>query len=104
VKIQNLKTTDGHEASSNHAKSALANFLEPDPQAISVGNSQACERQEAEVALLRARIQHLELVVETARGLLGSNQDRLLRRLYEVPRELVTLSQRLQRLDPQATW
>ncbi len=57
-----------------------------------------------EIALLKARIQHLELVVETARSLMGSNQERLLRRLHEVPREIVGLSAQLHRIDPQASW
>ncbi len=62
------------------------------------------DRQALEIALLRARVQHLELVVETARSLLSANQDRLLRRLHEIPRELVSLSAQLQRVDPQANW
>jgi hypothetical protein len=62
------------------------------------------DRQSLEIAFLKARIQHLELVVETARGLMGSNHERLLRRLHEVPRELVDLSNRLRRFDLQATW
>ncbi len=62
------------------------------------------QRQTLEIALLKARIQHLELVVETARSLMGSNQERLLRRLHEVPREIVGLSAQLRRIDPQSTW
>ena len=62
------------------------------------------ERQGIEIALLKARIEHLEIVVETARGLLGSNQERLLRRLYDLPKEIVKLSQRLQRSDLAMPW
>ncbi len=60
--------------------------------------------QALEIAFLKARIQHLELVVETARSLMGSNHERLLRRLHEVPRELVELSNQLRRVDIHATW
>lgn len=52
-------------------------------------------RAELEMALLRARVAHLEAVLETARGLMTSNQERLLRRLYEVPDEIASLSARL---------
>jgi hypothetical protein len=62
------------------------------------------ERQELEIALLRARVQHLELVIETARSLMGSNQERLLRRLHEAPREIAALSAQLRRVDPQSAW
>lgn len=62
------------------------------------------ERQGVEIALLKARIEHLEIVVETARGLLGSNQERLLRRLYDLPKDIVKLSQRLQRSDVAMPW
>jgi hypothetical protein len=57
-----------------------------------------------EIAFLKARIQHLKLVVETARSLMGSNHERLLRRLHEVPRELVELSNQLRRADLHTTW
>lgn len=60
--------------------------------------------QVLEIAFLKARIQHLELVVETARSLMGSNHERLLRRLHEVPRELVELSNQLRRADVHAPW
>jgi hypothetical protein len=53
---------------------------------------------------LKARIQHLDLVLETARSLMGSNHERLLRRLHELPREIVELSAQLRRLDPAAVW
>jgi hypothetical protein len=67
-------------------------------------DQQTNDRQSLEIALLKARIQHLELIVETARGLMGSNQERLLRQLHDVPRDIVTLSAQLRRVDPQATW
>jgi hypothetical protein len=54
---------------------------------------------EAKIALLQARIAHLEAVVEAARGLMTSNQERLLRRLHEMPREIAALSTRLDRLS-----
>jgi hypothetical protein len=54
--------------------------------------------------MLKARVQHLELVVETARSLMGSNQERLLRRLHEVPREIAALGAQLHRIDPHAVW
>ena len=57
------------------------------------------DRAAVEIALLKAQIEHLELVVETARSLLTSNQERLLRRLHDVPREIATLSARLDRID-----
>lgn len=62
------------------------------------------DRQSLEIAFLKARIQHLELVLETARGLMGSNHERLLRQLHQVPRDLVELSNRLRHVDAQATW
>ncbi len=57
-------------------------------------------REEAEIALLRARIEHLELVVETARSLMTANQERLLRRLHDLPQEMMALTATLNRLDP----
>lgn len=56
-------------------------------------------RAEAEIALLRARIAHLETVLEAARGFMTSNQERLLRRLHDLPQELVTLSSQFERLS-----
>ena len=56
-------------------------------------------RAEAELALLRARIEHLELVVETARGLMTANQERLLRRLHDMPREVASLTWQLGRVS-----
>jgi hypothetical protein len=58
----------------------------------------------AEVAFLRARIEHLELVVETARGLMTSNQERLLRRLHELPREMAALAARVRGSGRDAAW
>jgi hypothetical protein len=54
---------------------------------------------ELEIALLKAQIEHLELVVETARNLMSSNQEKLLRRLHDLPGEMVALSARLHRLN-----
>jgi hypothetical protein len=59
------------------------------------------DRTAVEMRLLRAQIEHLELVVETARSLMTSNQERLLRRLHDLPREMATLAARLDRLDHQ---
>jgi hypothetical protein len=56
-------------------------------------------RGQAEISLLKKRIEHLELVVETARSLMTSNQERLLRRLHDLPQELMTLTAALHRLD-----
>jgi hypothetical protein len=73
--------------------------------AVPLGSSAGANGTQAlEIAFLKARIQHLELVVETARSLMGSNHERLLRRLHEVPRELVELSNQLRRVDIHATW
>jgi hypothetical protein len=54
---------------------------------------------EAKIALLQARITHLEAVIEAARGLMTSNQERLLRRLHDTPREIAALSTRVDRLS-----
>ncbi len=94
MKIQNLNSVKEPDNSPSDSPAASC---KTDPEG-------SIDRKSVEIALLRARIQHLELVIETARSLLGSNQDRLLRRLYEVPRELAALSSQLQRIDPQATW
>ena len=55
-------------------------------------------REQAEITLLKKRIEHLELVVETARSLMTSNQERLLRRLHDLPQELMVLTTVLNRL------
>jgi hypothetical protein len=57
------------------------------------------DRASVEIALLKAQVEHLELVVETARSLMTSNQERLLRRLHDLPREMAALAARLDRLD-----
>jgi len=57
------------------------------------------DRSAVEIALLRAQVEHLELVVETARSLMTSNQERLLRRLHDLPREMAALAAKLERLD-----
>jgi hypothetical protein len=56
-------------------------------------------RQATEITLLKKRIEHLELVVETARSLMTSNQERLLRRLHDLPQEMLALTATLNRLD-----
>jgi len=104
VRVQNLNLPKDVQAELPEpmARAVLAKPVELAPSRSEMLPDES--RQTLEIALLRARIQHLELVIETARGLLGSNQDRLLRRLYEIPRELASLSTQLQRIDPQATW
>ncbi len=62
-------------------------------------NTDGSERQRTEVIFLKKRIEHLELVVETARSLMTSNQERLLRRLHDLPHELMALTTALNRLD-----
>ncbi len=57
-----------------------------------------------EIAFLRARIEHLEIVIETARGLMTSNQERLLRRLHDMPREMATLAARMDAPARDAVW
>jgi hypothetical protein len=59
----------------------------------------ADDRASVEIALLKAQVEHLELVVETARSLMTSNQERLLRRLHDLPREMAALAARLDRFD-----
>ena len=54
-------------------------------------------RDRTEITLLKKRIEHLELVVETARSLMTSNQERLLRRLHDLPQELMALTAALSR-------
>jgi hypothetical protein len=61
--------------------------------------TQDMDRAGIEIALLKTRIEHLELVVETARSLMTSNQEKLLRRLHDLPQEMVALSARLSRLN-----
>ena len=96
MKIQNLKAAAPDAAPSTPAA--------PQPMTSAAPGQALPERHVLEVAVLKARIQHLELVIEMARSLLGSNQERLLRRLHDVPRELATLSSQLQRVDPEAVW
>ena len=56
-------------------------------------------RARTEISLLQKRVEHLELVVETARSLMTSNQERLLRRLHDLPQEMMVLTAALSRLD-----
>jgi hypothetical protein len=110
MKIRNLKTASaaGDATVQDSQADSPQAVAEQRVVATAIADRPADEagqdRQALEIALLRARVQHLELVVETARSLLSANQDRLLRRLHEVPRELATLSAQLQRVDPQANW
>jgi hypothetical protein len=71
---------------------------DPTPATDASMTSATDTRDATEVALLRARIEHLELVVETARGLMTANQERLLRRLHDVPQEMMTLTATMARL------
>jgi hypothetical protein len=70
--------------------------------AANLANSGSAERYEVEIALLRIQIEHLELVVETARSLMTSNQERLLRRLHDLPSEMIALNARLSRFSGDA--
>jgi hypothetical protein len=58
----------------------------------SLGSEKSTGSEIDEIIFLRARIQHLEVVIETARSLLSSNQDRLIRRLHEIPMEFCNFS------------
>ena len=69
-----------------------------DPGALCSSLSIPETRERTEIALLKKRIEHLELVVETARSLMTSNQERLLRRLHDLPQELMALTSVLNRL------
>jgi hypothetical protein len=109
MRIQNLKAPQESASPANPTSSAAANVAgvtdtSPPPASLvhAPGETTVVERQAAEIALLKARVQHLELVVETARALMGANQERLLRRLHELPRELVELTAQLRRIDPNA--
>jgi len=103
VRIQNLKAP--LETTMASAAPPLAAAQAAAAPALDTGSAAGSveQRQALEIALLKARIHHLELVLETARGMMGANQERLLRRLYEVPRELVELTAQLRRIDPQAS-
>ncbi len=106
MRIQNLKAP--HETVTTKAAIGTSDAVDPVVTAPSAEHNSdagtATERASLEIAFLKARIQHLELVLETARGLMGSNHERLLRRLYETPRELVELGAQLRRIDQQVTW
>ena len=81
---------------------AVADALQPSPD-TSLNDAQASRmepgetRDRTEITLLKKRIEHLELVVETARSLMTSNQERLLRRLHDLPQELMALTAALSR-------
>ena len=110
MKIRNLKTASETGDTTVQANLAETSPAMADQQVVATViadrpmDDPAHDRQALEIALLRVRVQHLELVVETARSLLNANQDRLLRRLHEIPREMASLSAQLQRVDPQASW
>lgn len=104
MKIQNLNASRETLPDSSVQAVSSPRTGETSSACLQSIDAPSVDRQSVEIALLRARIQHLELVIETARSLMGSNQDRLLRRLYEMPRELVALTSQLQRIDAQATW
>lgn len=95
MKIHNLKMTKD----SDEGEQASASSVAGERIAKVVGSdSSEFTHQALEIAMLKAHIQHLELVVETARSLMGSNQERLLRQLHEVPREMMALSAQLRRV------
>ncbi len=96
MRIQNLNASRGAAAAETPATAETT-----EPAAAPAGQD---DRRTLEIALLKARIQHLELIVETARSLMGANQERLLRQLHEVPRDIAALSAQLRRVDPQGTW
>ncbi len=73
----------------------ITNFNAPEPEPTA---PPAATDEATETAWLRARIEHLELVVETARGLMTSNQEKLLRRLHDLPQEMIALNARMARL------
>ncbi len=100
MRIQNLKAPQDAPKPAVEAPSPVA----VPGAAANDSSSVLSDPQSLEIAFLKARIQHLELVLETARNLMGTNHERLLRRLHEVPRELVELSSKLRRTDLQATW
>jgi hypothetical protein len=100
MRIQNLKAPQEAPSAAQEAPSTAIAATAP---AVDKSTT-ASEPQNLEIAFLKARIQHLELVLETARNLMGANHERLLRRLHELPRELVALSTQLGRPDVHATW
>jgi hypothetical protein len=93
MKIQDFNTPPAAEAPPEPAEAAIETAELP---------AAAEDRHAIEMRLLRAQVEHLELVVETARSLMTSNQERLLRRLHDLPREMAALTARLDRLDHQA--
>ena len=105
MRIQNLKAVSEPAAAAAGPTPPAAD-AGPGETPLAPGGDPAAlaERQALEIALLQARLQHMELVVETARSLMGSNQERLLRRLHEAPREIAALSGQLRRIDPQGAW
>ena len=110
MRIQNLKAPQDtvNEAVVSHVAASVSHAppaaeAAPAPAMAQVAGKvdvpPSADRQTIEIAYLKARIQHLELVLEMARSLMGSNHERLLRRLNEVPHEMVELSAQLRRFD-----
>jgi hypothetical protein len=96
--VENLKAAEEIVAVTPEA---VASPPPAPPAALAAGEAEARlpERQALELALLNARVKHLELIVETARSLMNSNQERLLRRLHEMPHEITEIALQLRRLD-----
>ena len=87
-------------ATSGSSVLAMADAPLATPAESPTGQGQAenaDDRMATEIALLRARVAHLESVVDTARGLMSANQERLLRRLHDVPQELMLLTAKMTR-------
>ncbi len=100
MRIQNLNASRGAAAETAEGTAAAPSQAQP----ATASPASQDDRRTLEIALLKARIQHLELIVETARSLMGANQERLLRQLHEVPREITAISAQLRRADPQGSW
>lgn len=104
MQIRNLKLPDAAPAPAERAAPLAPADAAEAPNAGQPGHAPLADRHALETALLKARIQHLELIVETARSLMGSNQERLLRQLHDTPREIAALSAQLRRIDPHSAW
>jgi hypothetical protein len=98
MQIQDFNRPSAAPQGTPGADSGLAGGV-PADTAVAPGSP----REQAEIALLKKRIEHLEVVVETARSLMTSNQERLLRRLHDLPQELMSLTAVLDRLDGDAS-
>lgn len=96
MRITDLNAPPGQQEIPQAPQAASAQVVPLAPAREAEGEE---TRLQVELALLRARIEHLELVIETARGLMTASQEKLLRRLHDMPREISALSARLARLD-----